>query len=116
MMAEITPIEKIKRYVLTGLAKEVNEEVIKRLPKASNDYLAHNNEGQQTVTNRYYAYTKVSDDYEKVHIDFYVHLGKLSGVYRKEVKDYESEQMVRPDYDPEKEYQKRLRKGRRKKK
>lgn len=111
---------QIKRFVLSGLADQVNDEVIKRLPKAEKDYLrGMENEktrtsSNQTVKNLYYAYTRVSDDFKKVHIDFYVMLGKLSGTQVVEIKEYEYERLVGPEYDTEKEYQKRLAKKKRK--
>ena len=106
---------QVKKYVLSGLAKQVNEEVMKRLPQAEQDYLSHNNDGNQRVRNRYYAYNRVADDFSKIDIEFYIQLGKLSGRYVKEIQDYTSNRLVNENYDPEEAYRKRLRRPRKKK-
>ena len=75
----------IRRYVMSNLAREVNDEVIRRLPGKESDSLSPK-EGQkgtrQRVKNEYFAYTKASDDFTKVHVDFFVRLGNLQGVHK----------------------------------
>ena len=110
--------DQIKSFVLSGLADQVNDEVIRRLPRVEKDYLAgmesSNTTSDQTVSNMYYAYTRVSDDFKKIHIDFYVMLGKLLGTQIVEIKEHEYKRLVNDEYDTEKEYQKRLAKKKRK--
>ena len=73
----------VRGFVMTNLAREVNDEVIRRLPIKERESLKGNeNSTSQRVKNEYFAFSKASDDFKKVHVDFFVRLGHLSGTHK----------------------------------